>query len=280
MRDIAIIGAGELGASLAYLLARRDLAEVIHLIDDVGRVAEGKALDITQAQAVEGASTRVSGSSEWSSAGGAQIVVLADGAASGEWPHEAGVTILKRLARVRGAPLVICAGASQRGLVEYGVREMQMPRTRILGSAPDALASAARAMVALAVDGSARDVALTVLGIPPAHIVIPWEDATVGGLPLVRLLEEPARRRIAARIVGLWPPGPHALAAAAARAIEALTGRSRVVTSSFVAPDDSMGARMKTAALPVRLGPGGVERVVLPELDVVNRTALETAMLL
>ena len=176
MRDIAILGAGELGASLAHLLARREIAGSIRLIDDQQRVAEGKALDITQAAAIEGFATRVSGSSEWSAAAGAQLVVVADGAAIGEWQGDAGTTILKRLERFGAGPIVLCVGASQRELVEYGVRKLGMPRTRILGSAPEALASAARAMVALAVDGSPRDVAVTVLGVPPAGIVIPWAD--------------------------------------------------------------------------------------------------------
>src|SRR5213593_3981656 len=54
MRDVAIIGAGEVGGTLAHALARSNIARVIRLIDDVGRVAEGKALDIAQAASIEG----------------------------------------------------------------------------------------------------------------------------------------------------------------------------------------------------------------------------------
>ena len=52
MRAIAIIGAGELGGALAHVLARRHAAAAVHLIDDSGRVAEGKALDLMQAAAI------------------------------------------------------------------------------------------------------------------------------------------------------------------------------------------------------------------------------------
>src|SRR4051812_32263814 len=48
MREVAIVGAGELGGMIAHLLAREEVAPVVRLIDDRGRVAEGKALDITQ----------------------------------------------------------------------------------------------------------------------------------------------------------------------------------------------------------------------------------------
>ena len=49
MREVAIVGAGELGGLTAHALARRNAAGLIRLIDDAGRVAEGKALDISQA---------------------------------------------------------------------------------------------------------------------------------------------------------------------------------------------------------------------------------------
>jgi hypothetical protein len=49
MREVAIVGAGELGGLVAHALARRNSAGVIRLIDDSSRVAEGKALDISQA---------------------------------------------------------------------------------------------------------------------------------------------------------------------------------------------------------------------------------------
>src|SRR6185369_5061443 len=112
---------------------------------------------------------------------------------------------------------------------------------RLFGSAPEALVGGARALVALAVHASPRDVALTVLGVPPAYTVIPWEEATVGGFALTRLVDEPTRRRVAARAAALWPPGPYALASAATAAIEAMAGRSRRILSCFVGPDTSAG---------------------------------------
>ena len=61
-------------------------------------------------------------------------------------------------------------------------------------------------------------------------------DASAG-FALTRLVDEPSRRRLAARVAALWPPGPYALAAAAAIVIEAMAGRSRRMASCFVAPD-------------------------------------------
>src|SRR6185295_4748639 len=97
---------------------------------------------------------------------------------------------------------------------------------------------------------------------------------------LTRLIDEPARRRLVARIAALWPPGPYALAAAAAKAVGAMCGRTRRVVSCFVAPDDAEGVRQRTAALPARLSGTGIDRIALPELNGADRVALDNAMLL
>jgi malate/lactate dehydrogenase len=58
MREVAIVGAGELGGAVAHVLARRDAVRSIVLADESGRVAAGKALDIAQAAPVEGFATQ------------------------------------------------------------------------------------------------------------------------------------------------------------------------------------------------------------------------------
>src|SRR5712671_8088369 len=137
MDRVVILGAGELGGLTAHALARRGVAQDICLIDERGRVAEGKALDIMQAAPVEGFAAFVAGSSDMALAGGATLVVLADPAGA-ELQGDAGLAVLKRLRDFAPTALVVCAGALQRELVERGVRELHMPRARLLGSAPEA----------------------------------------------------------------------------------------------------------------------------------------------
>ncbi len=183
----------------------RTSSAAITLIDDTRQVAAGKALDIAQAAPVEGFATQLSGATDVSMAAGAAIVILADRIAGGEWQGEEGLALLKRLSQTVGGAVILCAGPTQRELVDRGVRELKFARTRLFGSAPESLAAAARALVALAVDGSPRDISLSVLGVPPAHTVIPWADATVAGFALTRLIDEPTRRRLSDRAVALWP---------------------------------------------------------------------------
>jgi len=283
MREVAIIGAGDLGGAAAHTLARRDIARVITLIDDSQdklAVAAGKALDIAEAAPVEGFATELSGSTDLYRSAGADLIVIADRFRGGEWTGEEGLTLMRRLQQLAPRAIVVCAGAAGRELVERGVLELKMARQRVFGSAPEALAGAARAITALALNGSARDIAMSVLGVPPAHIVIPWEDATADGFSLVRRLDEPSRRRLERTIAGLWPAGPYALAASAAKAASAIAGRSRQTVCCFVAPDASPAARTRTAALPVRLGPSGIVEVLTPRLSVTERIAFENGVML
>src|SRR5262249_7529604 len=162
---------------------------------------------------------RLSGSTDWATAAGARVIAVADRAGGSEWSGDEGLQLIRQLARSAPAAILLCAGASQRELIDLGVRELRGARTRLFGSAPEALAGGAGALVALAANGSPRDVSLSVLGLPPTHTVIPWEDATLGGFALTRLLDGPTRRRLSARVPALWPPGPYALATAAALVI-------------------------------------------------------------
>lgn len=279
MCDVAVIGAGDLGGLCAHLLARRHAARVVRLIDEAGQVAAGKALDIAEAAPVERFSTVVSGSADLATAAGADAIVIADRASGAQWTDEEMLPILERLMRAAPQAAVVCAGAAARTLVERGVRERGLDRARLIGTAPEALAAGIRALVALEAGGSPRDVSLALLGVPPDHVVIPWEDATSGGLSLVRALDEPTRRRIVGRIAALWPPGPYALASAATLAVEGLGGKTRRRVSAFIAPDDSLGTKARAVAVPLQLASAGATALVVV-LNTRDQVAFDNARLL
>ena len=289
MREVAIVGAGELGGLVAHALARRNAAEVVRLIDDSGSIAEGKALDISQAAPVEGFATVVSGWTGLSAAAGASVVVIADRAQQPgssrnpeghDWHGEEALALIRQLNAIAPRAVFVCSDVSHRELVERSVRELHMSRSRILGSASEAFVAAATAMVALEMDVSPRDVTISILGVPPHRIVIVWEDAAVAGFRLTGMMTEPVRRQLTRRIGALWPVGPYALAAAACKVVDSLSGQSRRPVTCFVAPDDQSGVRTRAAALPVRLGADGIVEVVMPRLSGVERVALDNAMML
>src|SRR5512138_625036 len=173
MHQVAIIGAGELGGLLAHTLARRDVVSDIVLIDDNGRAAVGQTLDIVQAAPVEGFSARLSGTSDMALAAGATIVAIADPFGSSALRGEAALALLQRLRDFASRALIVCADASHRELVERGIRELRIPRARLIGSAPEALVSSVRTLVGVETGYSPRDVSVAALGVPPQHIVVP-----------------------------------------------------------------------------------------------------------
>lgn len=279
MSVLAIIGAGTLGGALAHLAAAHDHYREVRLIDDAGDVAAGKALDIRQAGPIERFGTAVVADSSPSAAIGANVVVLTGPAATphAEWDEEAGLDRLRRVAAFGRGAVVICAGAGQRRLVERGVAEAGLDRRRLIGSAPEALRGAVRAIVALEVGSEASEVALSLLGTPPRHVVVPWSQVTVGGLSLEASLAPARQRRLRERATALWPPGPYALAAAAGRVAAPLVTGSNRQTSCFVAVEGEFGVRKQVLAAPVQLGAGGVTRIVEPPLNARERTRLAAA---
>lgn len=304
MSFVAILGAGELGGALAHTLARRDRLAEVRLIDPAAGVAGGKALDIQQASPIEGFRTRLDSSGEYAAAAGAAVVVLADpvsgpltlalspvpgerervesgsGPAGDQKRLEADLAVLRQVTAINlaGRAIVVCAAAAHRELVERGVRELKIDRRRLIGSAPGALESALRAMVALEAHASPGDVSLSLVGISPAQFVVPWSDASIGGARLTAVLTPGALARLNARLPRLWPPGPYALAAAAARVVEAIAGGSDRRFACFVTLDGELGLRMRAAAAPVTVGPAGVRQVLAPTLSAHERVLLDNAL--
>jgi malate dehydrogenase len=272
-QTIAVIGAGELGATLARRLAAGEVFRRVLLLDtDVGK-AKGKALDILQSGPVEGFDTLVEGGA-LEPLGAVDAVVLADPPAldPGRLPSEAA----EILDRARGAlghgPLVVAGGHPS--LVELAV-ERGFARDRVIGSAPVAITSAVRRELALALDGRARDVAAIVIGRPPGQLVLPRGTALLGGLPIERL--SPSAARVAlARVAGRWP-GPTALAAAAVRVLRALGSADPSLLPVLVVLAGEYGHRGRALAVPARLGHRRLLGVVELDLDPVDRVAFDNA---
>ena len=168
---------------------------------------------------------------------------------------EAGLSMLVRLKGFLGDAPIVFAGAQQSDLLLVVEREAGFDRRRLVGSAPEALAAAARAIVALEANCSPSEVALSVLGAPPSGFVVPWSEATIGGYAAQRVLTQVQLRRVEARVARLWPPGPYALGLAAARVAEALVTSARRAANVLTVLGGEFGIRDRVGTLPCLLGP-------------------------
>lgn len=274
MSFIAIIGAGPIGGAAAHKAASRDRMGEIRLIDGAEGIAAGKALDITQAGPLEGFGASVTAARDLGAAAGAALIVLADGAADAtEHSGEAGLALVRALASIETRAPLLFAGAGPRELMGRAMTELKVDPARLVGSAPLALESSLRALAGLAVNASGVEVSLRVLGIPPHGAVVGWEEGTVFGQPLTAHLAPHAIAALSARIPGLWPPGPYALASAAVRVAEAIVNGSRRRFSCFVPV-----GRTGVAAMPVEVHEDGVARVLAPRLTRQEQTQLDNAL--
>jgi malate dehydrogenase len=278
VQSIVILGAGELGGAIARQVAAADIAARVVLVDDAGTVADGKALDIRQAAPVDGYSTDVVGTRDEAVALNADALVIADRfATEAEWQDDPGVALVGRLVHLNPRAMVLCAGARQMEVVGRGVREAGISRRRLLGSAPEALRAAVTSFVALEAGCVPSEIALIVLGRPPAHIIVPWEDASIGGRRATDVLSPPAITRLDGRLSKLWAPGPLTLAAAAARVLRAAATGSPQTMAAFVGPK-APGDGGRVGMLPVTMNAAGIASVLPPTLTARDRVRLETAL--
>jgi malate dehydrogenase len=277
---LVILGAGEIGGALARQLAATDLLSRIVLVDDLGTVAAGKALDVAQSGPVDRYHTVMSGTSDVAAVVGAGIVVLADraGQPGGEWQDEAGLALLKRVAGLNQVAPLLCAGAAQGGLVERGVNELGISRTRLFGTGAEALRSAVVAITALEANAAPADISLSVLGRPPHQVIVPWDEGAIGGRTIPRVLSAAQLARLDARVARLWPPGPYGLASAATRIVRSAITRAPRTHMALVAVTREEGTPGRSAMMPVTLNPQGIASIVPPALSTRDRVRYETAL--
>jgi malate/lactate dehydrogenase len=166
----------------------------------------------------------------------------------------------------------------QRLLIDRGVHELGVPRTRLFGTAPEALRGAVASLVALEAGASPRDLSLLVVGRPPDQVIVPWDAASIAGRRAVDVLSPPSITRLETRVARLWPPGPMTLASAAARVVRSMLTRDAATHVVDVALTRDEGSGGQAAMLPARVGPSGIVHVERPPLSSRDRVRLESTL--
>ena len=275
MRSVNIVGAGDLGATLAYVLSQREVVRRIGLIDaDVGK-AKGKALDVAQSGPVEAFDVAIDGFATPEAAPPADCWLIADPPElAGPGSDKRIADIARSLAGLAGsASIVVAACAQGPALVEALAPRMQQP-DRVVGSAPLAFAAALRRSLAEALGITPRAIHAVPMGLPPANAFVPFGTALASGIPVERLSAVALRRtleQLRSRVLG-----PVALAHGAARIAVSLFGERPALLPVFALLSGQYGHRGLALAVPARLCRGRVE-VIEAALEPVDRVALDTA---
>jgi malate dehydrogenase len=284
-RKIALIGAGNIGGELAALVARRELGDAVLVdIPDKEGVAKGKALDLSQACALDNKDASITGTSDYSDIRGADVCIVTAGV-----PRKPGMSrddlLGINLKIIRQVAAGIKTHASDAFVIVISnpldamVAEMQkvtgFPHARVVGMAGALDSARMQHFLADAIGVSAKEVNAMVLGGHGDSMVPAMSYCTVNGVPVTQFLPKDKLDEIVERtkfgggeIVKLMGTSAYFAPAAGAIAMAAsyLLDQKRLLpcaaylTGQYGHKDMYMG-------VPVIIGKDGVEKIVEIELD-------------
>ncbi len=296
LSKIAVLGAGNIGGSLAQRLAEADLARELVLIDIVDGLPQGKALDIQESAPIVPFSTRVTGSTSLDALAGADVVVETAGLArkpgmSRSDLLEKNAAIVKAHAQaVRAkAPNAICVVVTNPvDVMTYYFRKVSgLPTARVFGESGTLDTARFRWFVAEALQVAPRDVTGFVLGTHGDTMVPLLSLTSVAGVPLTKLLPADRLAQIVERtkqgggeIVNLLKTGSafYAPAASQAELVRAIADNEHRLLPVSAHLSGEFGEDDVYIGVPVVLGRNGVERVVPVDLTEAERAALRASV--
>lgn len=292
---IVVLGAGNIGGSLAQRLAEADLAAEVALVDIVDGLPQGKALDLQESAPILGFSTRVTGSTDLAALKGADLVVETAGLA--RKPGMSRSDLLEKNATIlRGHALAVrkhCPEAVVQvvtnpvDVMTYWFRAVsQLPTARVFGESGTLDTARFRWFVAEALHVAPRDVTGFVLGTHGDTMVPILSLTSVSGVPLTQLLPADRLARIVTRtqkgggeIVELLKTGsayyaPSASQAELCAAVARDEQRLLPVTAHL---QGEYGLNDLCFGVPVVLGRRGVAKVVEVPMSPAERAAFDAS---
>ncbi len=281
---IALIGAGQIGGTLAHLAALKELGDVI-LFDIAEGTPQGKALDIAQSGPIEGFDATLKGANSYADIAGADVCIVTAGV-----PRKPGMSrddllginlkVMKSVGEGLKAhapkAFVICITNPLDAMV-WALREFSgLPHHMVVGMAGVLDAGRFRHFLATEFNVSMRDVTAFVLGGHGDTMVPLARYSTVAGIPLPDLVKMgwttqakldaiiQRTRDGGAEIVGLLKTGSafYAPAASAIEMAEAYLKDQKRLLPCAAYVDGAFGLKDMYVGVPVILGAGGVERLV------------------
>ncbi len=275
---VAVVGAGNVGATCAQEVARRDYADVV-LVDIIPNLPQGKALDLNQAGSVVGFEPNIVGTNGYDETEGSDLVVITAGKPRSPGmsrddlvtTNEAIVGSVTRevVRRSRDAILVVVSNPLD-AMCHVAKAVSRFRKNRVVGMAGILDTARFSAFIAWETGCSVKDVTAVVLGGHGDQMVPVVSATTVGGVPLDQLVP---RRRLNAmvertrkgggEIVNLLGTSAwYAPGAAAAQMVDAIMLDQKRVLPCTAYLEGEYGVRGLYMGVPVKLGAAGVEEIV------------------
>jgi malate dehydrogenase len=281
-RKVTVVGAGNVGATCAQELARRDYCDVA-LVDIKEGLAEGKALDINQSGAVLGYEPRVTGSTEYDITAGSDVVVITAGVPrTGDMSRDdlvstnetiVGSVTEQVIGQSPDAVLIVVSNPLD-AMCHVAKNVSGWPKERVFGMAGILDTARFSTFIAWETGASVKDVTAMVLGGHGDQMVSIVSATSVGGVPLRKLVRDDRIAELVARtakgggeLVGLLGTSAwYAPGAAAAQMVDAIMLDEKRILPCTAYLQGEYGIQDLYMGVPVKLGAAGIEEIIELEL--------------
>ena len=292
MNKITVVGAGNVGATLAQRLAEKELARQVVLVDVVEGVPQGKGLDQWQSAPIEGFDTRVLGTNSYEAAVGSEVFVVTAGIARKPGMSRddlvktnAGIvkSVSQEIKRTAPGAMVIMVSNPLDVMCWVAKEVTGFPRERVIGMAGVLDTARYRSFLAEALDVSVEDIQAMVLGGHGDTMVPLISYTTISGIPVTQLLDRPTLDKIVdrarnggAEIVQYLKTGSayYAPSSASAQMVEAIVKDKKRILPCAAWLEGEYGMSGLFLGVPCKLGAGGLEQIVEVELTAEETKAL------
>ena len=289
-RKVTVVGAGNVGATCAQVLAARDYADVV-LVDIKEGLPQGKALDINQMGAVLGYEPNVAGSNGYEASAGSDVVVITAGVPrTGDMSRDDLVSTNEKIvgqvteAAAAQSPdsILIIVSNPLDAMCHVAKSVSGWPRKRVFGMAGILDTARFSTFIAWETGASVKDVTAMVLGGHGDQMVPVVSATTVGGIPLRKLVSEDAIQAMVERTAKgggelvklLGTSAWYAPGAAAAQMVDSIMLDEKRVLPCTAHLEGEYGIDGLYMGVPVKLGQGGIEEIIELELSEDEQTML------
>ena len=290
MSKISLIGAGQIGGTLAHLIGIKELVKEVVLFDVASGIAKGKALDIAQSSSVDGFNVKLSGTENYEDIKNSDVIIITAGV-----PRKPGMSrddllginlkIIKQVAQgiKKNSPdaFVICITNPLDVMVMALQKYSGLPANKVVGMAGILDSSRFKLFLSLELNVPVKDIEAMVMG-GHGDTMVPLPRFTkVSGKPLLDLVKEgkiseerlesinQRTRDGGAEIVKFLEKGSafYAPAASGTQMAEAYLNNSKQILPCAVFLNGEYGFKDVYAGVPVVIGKNGVEKIEEIELD-------------
>lgn len=280
---LTVIGAGNVGATVAECVARKDMVGEVVLIDIKEGLPQGKALDIYESAPIHGFDTRVTGTNDYADTAGSQICVITAGL-----PRKPGMSrddlqkvnadivasVTEQFVAHSPDSIIIVVSNPLDVMTYVAYATSGLPSNRVMGMAGVLDTARYRAFLAMELGCSVRDISALLMGGHGDSMVPLPSYTTVGGINIRQLIPEERLTAIVERtkvgggeIVKLMGTSAwYAPGAAAAEMAEAIVKDSGRIVPAAAYCKGHYGLNDLYIGVPVRLGKNGVEEILDVEL--------------